>query len=277
MSTIQIKAWRSFNIGNGKVIDLKDIKYDSNDLTPATIDILASHENTEWKRDSSREGISFFFSVLVILLTEVIGNDLDATSSSEEENEDDLSENLPMDSNEEDQTAAKGPVEDSSAGFIIFRCSDPQCIKWYRSVLRCEDHILSGQHIYPAAKLSLLDTAVTKYKIKTDQIDFDRDLTSTTNIATSPVTSDSCSLVEGWALVQPKSNKRFTSEQIAFLVGKYDEGESSGNKWNPAAVAAVSFLFELSSTMILVFRPCELPRCQAESDYRLKIISPHLK
>lgn len=272
MSTIQIKAWRSFNIGKGKVIDLKDITYDSNDLTPTTLDILASHENIEWKRDSSKEGISFFFSVRMIIPTKIIDNDSDATSSSEEENEDGLTENSSMDSNEEDQTTTEGPVEDSSAGFIIFRCSDPQCIKWYRSVLRCEDHILSGQHVYPTAKLSLLDTAVTKYKIKTDQIDFARDLTSTTNIATSPVTSDSCSLFEGWALVQPKSNKRFSSEQIAFLVEKYDEGERSGNKWNPTSVAAVSFLFNLSSTTILVFRPCELPKCQVECDSLLKII-----
>lgn len=196
----------------------------------------------------------------MITSTKIIDNNFDETSSSDEENEDCLSEDSSTDLNEEDQTETEGPVEDSTAGFVVFRCSDSQCVKWYRSVVRCEDHIVSGRHIYPTAKLSLLDTAVTTYKIKTDQIDFDRDLTSTTNVATSPITSSTCLLAEGWALVQSKSNKRFSSEQIAFLVEKYDEGERSGNKWNPAAVAAVSILFTLSLSTILVLRPCELPR-----------------
>ncbi len=58
MVPIQIRARRSFGIGSGKVIDVRNIKYDSKNLESVTIDVLASHENIEWKQDSSLEGTS---------------------------------------------------------------------------------------------------------------------------------------------------------------------------------------------------------------------------
>ena len=118
----------------------------------------------------------------MITPTKIIDKNFGATSSSEEENEDCVSEDSLMNSNEEDQKDTEGPVEDSSVRFVVFRCSDPE-----------------------------------------------------------------------------------------------GEGERSGNKWNPAAVAAVSILFTLSSSAILVLRPCELPRYLAEYNSLLKIISPNLK
>ena len=38
-------------------------------------------------------------------------------------------------------------------------------------------------------------------------------------------------------MAQSKLNKRFTKQQIEFLVEKYEEGQRSGYKWNPAAIA----------------------------------------
>jgi preprotein translocase subunit Sec61beta len=195
--------------------------------------------------------VSSFFS-RTIILKKIIDKDFDTTSSSDEDDEDRLSEYSSMDTNEEDRMETKGPVEDSSTGFIVFRCNDPQCIKWYRSIVRCEDHIATGQHVYPEVKLSLVDTAVTQYKIKTDQIHLHTNLTSTTNFASLPGSSSPYLLTEGWALIQSKSTKRFSPDQIAFLVEKYDEGEKSGNKWNPAAVVAVSILLDLLLKTLVV-------------------------
>ena len=143
------------------------------------------------------------------------------------------------------------PVGDSNTGFLVFRCSDSQCIKWYRSIDRCEDHIISGKHVYSENRLSLLDTAVHAYQFQTEKISSHSGLTLSTDYAASQHTKTSRALVEGWALPQPKSSKRFSKEQIAFLVDKYDEGERSGHKWNPTAVASVSGFSLLLKTNLL--------------------------
>ena len=58
---------------------------------------------------------------------------------------------------------------------------------------------------------------------------------TTTVLLTHP--NDLNYLEQGWALAQSQPNKRFTKQQIEFLVEKYEEGQRSGHKWNPAAVA----------------------------------------
>ena len=157
------------------------------------------------------------------------------------------------------------PVLDSSSGFAIFRCSEAQCIKWYRSIDRCEDHIATGKHVHPSTKLSLLDVAVKTFKTQTDKV-FSKSTITMPMITTSTshANSSAC-LSEGWALPQPKLNKRFTREQIAFLVEKYDEGERSGNKWNPAVVASVSRQW---------YRPCA---CAAFQSMRTIKHAGHLR
>ena len=144
------------------------------------------------------------------------------------------------DIDEDDSMQDKQPELDTSTGFAIFRCSEAQCIKWYRSTDRCEDHIAMGKHVYPSAKLSLLDVADKTFKTETDKVFSKSTVTMPMNATSASSTNSYTRLLEGWALPQPKLNKRFTSEQIASLVEKYDEGERSGNKWNPAMVVSVS-------------------------------------
>lgn len=131
------------------------------------------------------------------------------------------------------------PESDFDTGFLIFRCNDSQCVKWYRTIDRCEDHIAAGKHVYPTTKFSLLDVAVKTFKAQTEKITSIPAMTLTTHDTCTPLVNNSQRLLEGWALPPPKSNKRFSKEQIAFLVEKYDEGERSGSKWNPSAVASV--------------------------------------
>ena len=169
----------------------------------------------------------------------------------QDENADHSNEDSSIDADDENQMDVGEPVEDSNTGFLVFRCSDSQCIKWYLSIDRCEDHIISGKHVYSENRLSLLDTAVHAYQFQTQKISSHSGLTLSTDYATSQHTNTSRALVEGWALPQPKLSKRFSKEQIAFLVDKSDEGERSGHKWNPATVASVSGFSLLLKTNLL--------------------------
>lgn len=158
-----------------------------------------------------------------------------------------------MDSGDE-QLDKEKPIEDSSSGFIIFRCSDNNCLKWYRSFGRCEDHIISGRHAYAEEKHTLLDTAVQIYQIKCDKLVIDCHPQATPNLTGDSKASVFSSLVQGWALVQPKAIKRFSQEQISFLTEKYDEGEKTGSKWNPSAVALVKIYFSQFDNVCVLFQ-----------------------
>ena len=242
-SEIQIRAWRSFGIGDGKVIEMSQVKHDLKNLVPLVVDESASHENIEWKQDSSTEGMVAFFvgKVMTVYLACVEKDGDDSSSVDEEDDEcDNLTEDSTMNADDDIDMSVSRPIEDSSTGFLTFRCNDGQCQKWFRSIDRCESHIISGKHVYSKVKLSPLDTAVHTYESQTDKIG-SHSAVAFPMAHIGPQTVDTLrSLGEGWALPQPRSRKRFSAEQITFLVQKYEEGERSGNKWNPAAVALVS-------------------------------------
>ncbi len=158
----------------------------------------------------------------------------------EDENDDSQSECSSTDTEEDNQMDESQSILDTSTSFAVFRCNDPQCTKWYRSIDRCDDHIASGKHVYPQKKLSLLDTAVKTYKAQTEKIVPKVALVLPTQNTSLRSMNDLTCLDEGWALPQSKSNRRFSKEQTAFLVEKYNEGERTGHKWNPTAVVSVS-------------------------------------
>jgi hypothetical protein len=56
---IRITAWRSFGIGRGKVIDLVTEGDDSKSRVVFPIHALTSHEDKEWKQDSSVKSVYF--------------------------------------------------------------------------------------------------------------------------------------------------------------------------------------------------------------------------
>jgi hypothetical protein len=121
-------------------------------------------------------------------------------------------------------------ILDTSTSFAVFQCNDSQCTKWYRSIDRCDDHIASGKHVYPQKKLSLLDIAVKTYKTQTEKIVPKVALVLPTQNTCLRNMNDLTCMDEGWALPQSKSNRRFSKEQTAFLVEKYNEGERTGHK-----------------------------------------------
>ena len=119
-------------------------------------------------------------------------------------------------------------------------------------------------------------TLTSSFKTQTDKVFSKSTMTMTTNTTSASSTNSSTCLFEGWALPQPKLNKRFTREQIGFLVEKYDEGERSGSKWTPPS----SFRYVddgADRKYRLLFRQWERSHTQAIFDSLLKITSRHLK
>ena len=184
--------------------------------------------------------VLFIILVLYLFLSIKVSDNDDTVNLSKDPDENDTTEsNSSSDTEDDIEIRSETTIADSSSEFLLFRCSDEKCIKWYRSMDRCESHILSGVHVYPPEKMSLVHAAIRTYKSQTDKILSNAaNALTTTDLLTHP--NDSNYLEQGWALVQSKPNKRLTTQQIEFLVEKYEEGQRSGYKWNPAAVAAVS-------------------------------------
>ena len=175
--------------------------------------------------------------VLYLFLSIKVSDNVDTDNLSKDTDENDTARsNSSSDTEDDNEMESERTIADSSSEFMLFRCSDEKCIKWYRSMDRCESHILSGVHVYPPEKMSLVDAAIRTYKTQTDKISSNAANASTTTVLlTHP--NDLNYLEQGWALARSQPNKCFTKQQIEFLVEKYEEGQRSGYKWNPAAVA----------------------------------------
>ena len=136
---------------------------------------------------------------LFTVLTITTGpGDLDEKSEDEKNNDFSSNDSSSSGDDQDDGTTGIRPIADHATGFLLFRCTDSDCVKWYRSFDRCEDHIISGKHVYPATKLTLIDTAIETYKEHVERI------VSNNNFNVSAVDSVAKSsfdmLVEGWAL-----------------------------------------------------------------------------
>jgi len=154
----------------------------------------------------------------------------------------------PMDIDENEQT------EKRPSGFITFDCPEPCCTMQFRREDRLRAHLLVGSHRFIDHSYSLLDKAALMYK---DALESDRPrqvpLLPVANTTTRPLAPLKNNLKEGWALFSPRKKILFTPVQRAYLNQKYDEGEASGAKWDPAAVAQVSLFDLFSDSMTISF------------------------
>ena len=65
---IKIRAWHAFNIGDGKVINLLNVKANMKDLVPLVVDASGQHNNLQWKKQSSPEGFTYNFNFISVYL-----------------------------------------------------------------------------------------------------------------------------------------------------------------------------------------------------------------
>ena len=94
--------------------------------------------------------------VLYLFLSIKVSDNVDTDNLSKDPDENDTARsNSSSDTEDDNEMESERTIADSSSGFMLFRCSDEKCIKWYRSMDRCESHILSGVHVYPPEKMSL--------------------------------------------------------------------------------------------------------------------------
>ena len=109
--------------------------------------------------------------VLYLFLSIKVSDNVDTDNLSKDPDENDTARsNSSSDTEDDNEMESERTIADSSSEFMLFRCSDEKCIKWYRSTDRCESHILSGVHVYPPEKMSLVDAAIRTYKTQTDKI-----------------------------------------------------------------------------------------------------------
>ena len=133
-----------------------------------------------------------------------------------------------------------------SSSFVTFDCPEPHCIKQFRREDRLRAHLLLGSHKYADLCVPLLDKAALIYK---DSLESDRPkqvpVLSAISTTSRTTVKPRNKLKEGWALFHPRKKVLFTPVQRAYLNQKYDEGETSGAKWDPVSVAQVSSFYLL--------------------------------
>jgi hypothetical protein len=231
---VQVTVWRAFNIGPGKKFLFS--KLNPRKKSISIIQIGVEHINSLWKADII-EGISILFSFILFLMLPFF-----LCVSDDENEQDDNCADLDVISNAE--ANAMQIDGESDQEFVTFDCPDSRCIRQFRRESTLHAHLIYENHKYMPTKQCLLDRAgiIYQQRLESDQRINSRAL-SNFIILPSTTSSSLDSLDEGWAIFRPKTNRAFTQKQRAYLTNKYNEGEQTGRKWDPAAVAQVYFVF----------------------------------
>lgn len=139
-------------------------------------------------------------------------------------------------------------IDQHSASFVTFDCTEPHCVMQFRREDRLRAHLLMGSHKFIVPSFRLLDKSAITYKesLENDNLKEIPILTSTNRTA-ADTRIPTVALKEGWALFVPRAKISFTAAQRSYLIEKYDEGEKSGAKWDPSKLAEVYFLILIFS------------------------------
>jgi hypothetical protein len=139
-------------------------------------------------------------------------------------------------------------------GCVTYDCDQPGCVKRYRRFKNLINHHDRGDHVYKPDKVRLRDKAIQLFKTGTESVKprpmqqlHNFKIVSNTSTSSSDEESSiddeseitNYTLQQGWALVEPHTNIRFSPYQIKFLNEKYNEGRNNGSKWDANAVFEV--------------------------------------
>ena len=123
-------------------------------------------------------------------------------------------------------------VEDPVQG--LFSCPYLGCVKLYQLYSSLEKHLSFGKFkLIPEAD-TLLDKAKTLYQAKLLE---GKTSQSTIQGHFNRKESSTAILQEGWALISPKKTVRFNESQKRYLDEKFNLGQLTGHKLDPAIVA----------------------------------------
>jgi hypothetical protein len=167
-------------------------------------------------------------------------------------------------------------ISNRQTGFITFFCDEPGCIKRFFRFQNLVNHHDRGDHIFKPEKLRIRDKVIQLFKSGIEQVkphqahqihDFkivsntstDRfDEQSTSNSDEQSTSEDETETImyelqQGWALVEPNNNTRFSPEQLNYLNEKYEEGQNNGSKWDANAVFEVNRIgFFISRRLLFI-------------------------
>lgn len=125
----------------------------------------------------------------------------------------------------------------SSDNDLLFQCQEQGCSFEFSSLEELQDHIHLGQHSKQTTSENLYDGLRRGWASKFSSLTLEARITSTAEEVPSEV-RDECSNM-GWALQKPRGGRtRFTENVKAYLTMRFDVGEKTGRKSDPAQVAA---------------------------------------
>lgn len=126
---------------------------------------------------------------------------------------------------------------DSSNNDLVFRCQEQGCSVEFSSLEELQDYIHLGQHSKEITSESLYDGVRRGWVSKFSSLTRESRVTSTVEEVTSKG-RDECRNM-AWALQKPRGGgTRFTENVKVYLAMRFDDGEKTGRKADPAKVAA---------------------------------------
>ncbi|CAC5361726.1 unnamed protein product [Mytilus coruscus] len=117
----------------------------------------------------------------------------------------------------------------------IFSCPETGCVKIYRTFSGLEAHMLFGKHALKLERISTYD----EVRIQWASICNEVCVTLKTPLCQggNEVEASTCTTNMGWGLKKDKKTTRFKQHVKDYLIRIYHEGELTGKKANPQAVA----------------------------------------
>ena len=128
---------------------------------------------------------------------------------------------------------------ESSSEDALFVCQEPGCSSEFSISEELQDHIHFGQHDKEVTSESLYDSLRRDWASKFSSMTLESKMSLMTEKGTSVdrVRNECCDM--GWALQKPKGGgSRFSENVKAYLSKRFDVGEKTGRKADPAQVAA---------------------------------------
>lgn len=132
----------------------------------------------------------------------------------------------------------------SDSEIEMFECSEPGCMKSFRTFSELESHLDIGDHRVKEERQS--ETLYDKLRrdwvdMFTTSVNITKDATCTPgsqqNVSSSPPSDQAVRM--GWALPKPRAGpSRFTEKVKNYLTARFDLGEQTGRKADPQQVSS---------------------------------------
>lgn len=194
-----LRVWRAYKLGPGKQIPKTKLPTPSISQLPALIGVTRAN--------------SCSFTPVKERRTKATEPDLPAPAAA---------------------TAARSEGEESIDKEDIFTCPEEGCVQTFLRYSSMQRHLDCGRHRRAVERDTLFDKAAVGYAQK---LEMHYQAHPQINCSEQPPFTTS-TLPQGWALKSSTSKRaRFTEKQRKFMVDKFQQGESSGRKIDPASVA----------------------------------------